>query len=376
MTLIINTSNLYIGGGLQVALSFINELRELNKDHQYHIFLSQATDKQIDCSLFPANFHFYLIALSPASLKTRKQTVAQLDTLEEEIKPDVVFSVFGPSYWKPKSKHVMGFAIPWLINPESNAFFQLTFFKRVLVRTKLLYQKKYIKYDASYYVVESLDTRNKLSDVLSIPLNRIEVVSNTVSKLYFENKFNRFILPERLEKEFRFITISHNYAHKNLKVIKRLVPYLKKISIPIRFFVTLDEQSYKLLFDGVDPFVVNLGPVQAFDCPSIYEQCDALFLPTLLECFSASYPEAMKMEIPILTSNYSFATDICGDAALYFDPLDAKDIADKIKMIIDDATLQNALVERGKKRLETFETSQSRAKKYLTLCENIVKEEI
>ena len=71
------------------------------------------------------------------------------------------------------------------------------------------------------------------------------------------------------------------------------------------------------------------------NCPKLYNQADAMFLPTLLETFSASYPEAMKMERPILTSDLDFAKDICGDAALYFNPLDSYDIANKIKTIND-----------------------------------------
>ncbi|EIF51219.1 glycosyltransferase family 4 protein [Sulfurovum sp. AR] len=376
MNIIINTSNLYVGGGLQVALSFINELKELNKHYQYHVFLSIAVSDQIDEDSFSDNFHFYLIKKSPASLKTRKAILRKLDTLETLIKPDIVFTVFGPSYWKPKTKHLMGFAIPWLINPQSSAFTQLPLLKRLIVRAKLLYQKKYIREYADYYVVESLDTKNKLSSVLDISNHKIEVIGNTVSKLYFEKEFSNFTMPEKMDDEVRFITISHNYAHKNLKIINKLIPYIEKIEIPIRFFVTIDKQSYKTLFNGLEKYVLNLGPVQAIDCPSIYQQSDVMFLPTLLECFSASYPEAMKMELPILTSNYSFATDICGDAALYFDPLDPKDIMDKIQMLIKDKKLRIDLVEKGKKRLEKFETSRSRAEKYLLLCKSIVKEEI
>ena len=81
--------------------------------------------------------------------------------------------------------------------------------------------------------------------------------------------------------------------------------------------------------------------------------------------------EAMKMEKPILTSNYSFAADICGDAALYFDPLDAKDIAEKILKLKDDKKLYDELIKIGKERLKDFEASRSRAEKYLEICEKI-----
>ena len=94
-----------------------------------------------------------------------------------------------------------------------------------------------------------------------------------------------------------------------------------------------------------------------------------MFLPTLLETFSASYPEAMKMKKPILTSYLDFALDICGDAALYFDPTSAEDIADKILMLSVDENLYQNLVSQGTERLKKFETPESRVKKYMEIFE-------
>ena len=118
--------------------------------------------------------------------------------------------------------------------------------------------------------------------------------------------------------------------------------------------------------------IINLGKIVQKGCPSVYKQCDALFAPTLLETFSAAYPEAMKMRKPILTSKYSFAKDLCGDAALYFDPLDPKDIAQKIKQLIGNEILQKIMIENGEKKLMSFETARSRAEKYISICEEIV----
>ena len=96
MIILINTSTLYVGGGVQVALSFINELKQINRVHEYYILLSQITHERLDQKTFPNNFHFYLIERSPALLQTRKEVVAKLDSLEKQIEPDMVFSVFGP----------------------------------------------------------------------------------------------------------------------------------------------------------------------------------------------------------------------------------------------------------------------------------------
>jgi hypothetical protein len=93
MKLLVNTSNLYVGGGVQVALSFINELKNINKDNEYHIFLSPVINNQLNLNEFGNNFKIYLIEKSPSSLKTRYQIVKKLNTLETEIKPDIVFTI-------------------------------------------------------------------------------------------------------------------------------------------------------------------------------------------------------------------------------------------------------------------------------------------
>ena len=375
MNLIVNTSNLYVGGGLQVAISFINELNLLVTDNQYYIFLSKAADKQISQENFSNNFHFYLIEKSPSSLKNRKNIVKKLNDLEEKINPDIVFSVFGPTFWTPKTVHVMGFALPWLINPDSSAFGQLPLFKNIKKRMEILYKSHFVKENADYYVTETEDTKSRLSKYHNIDNNNIYVVSNTYNSFFDEpvRKDISFVEPQK--QEFRLITISHNYPHKNLKVIRDVIPYLKEQKLHYKFVLTIDKESYESLFSDMQDYVITIEPINTDLCPSAYEQCDALFLPTLLECFTASYPEAMKMKKPILTSDLSFAKDICQDAALYFDPLDPKNIADKIMELAEDQQLRSDLIEKGIKRLQHFETAQSRAEKYLKICEQIIKKE-
>lgn len=376
MKIIINTSNLYVGGGMQVALSFIHELKQVSGKHEYFVFLSQAINEQIEQKAFPYNFHFFLIGKSPSSLKTRKKTVAKLYSLEAHIIPDIVFTIFGPSYWKPKSNHIMGFAVPWVLQKKSVAYDKLSLFARIKMRLWVEYVSYYVKRDASYYIIETNDGKEKMSKVIGIQKDKISVVGNSYSSNFDDPEYLKKNNPDYIElsqkedDEFRLLLISHNHPGKNLEAINQVIPLLYGYNI--KFILTVDDEGYKLLFTDNNKQILNLGPVKQKSCPSLYKQCDAMFLPTLLEVFSASYPEAMRMKLPILTSNYSFATDVCQNAALYFDPLDPKDIAEKIKILVRDKDLQNRLVKNGKKRVEEFETARSRAEKYVALCESIV----
>ncbi|RRS30907.1 MAG: hypothetical protein P794_05230 [Epsilonproteobacteria bacterium (ex Lamellibrachia satsuma)] len=379
MKILINTSNLYVGGGVHVALSFINELKHFNEARKYYIFLSQATNKHIEPKTFPDNFHFYFIENSPAPLKTRKKIVEKLDSLEAQIKPDMVFTIFGPSYWRPKAKHLLGVADGWVYNPDSVAYDRLPFLKRIKMRLHVNYKIHYLKRDAEYYVLETLDAKKKLAQTVSLNEDNIFVVGNTYSSIFDDENFtkeeNEFYinLPEKDEDEFRLMYIAHNHVNKNLKIINDLLPLLEDYNI--KFVLTLDETSFKNLFPKKTDKIINLGPIPQKSCPSVYKQCDALFAPTLLETFSAAYPEAMKMEKPILTSEYSFAKDICEDAALYFDPFEPEDIVQKIKLLGSDRKMQEKLIEKGKERFKHFETARSRAEKYIDICEKIIDDD-
>ena len=295
----------------------------------------------------------------------------KLSEVELSFSPNVVFSIFGPSYWTPKSNHLMGFALPWLINPESQAFNLLPLKERLKKRLQNQIKKYFTKKNANYYVVETEDVKNRLAQFLNIPLENTWVADNTYNQ-FFKNAEKVLRIKSNV---FKFITISANYPHKNLSVLNAVVEELKKRSIRASFTLTIPQEDYNKLFFKHKDVIHNLGPIQAKDCPQQYTDHDALFLPTLLECFTASYPEAMVMKRPILTSDLGFAKTICGENnALFFDPLNPQDICDTIELIINDEALYNKLVQNGEEWVKCFQNETQRAQTYTSVLEAIGKE--
>jgi glycosyltransferase involved in cell wall biosynthesis len=227
------------------------------------------------------------------------------------------------------------------------------------------------KRQANHFVVETKDAQQRLKKKLKTIA--VEMVSNTCGSQYFSPATYPNKLPSRTENEIRFITITGYYVHKNLESIPNVLEELSYRNISnVTFTLTLKKDDYERIIPAEwRSRVHNVGSVPTIECPSLYKECDMLYLPTLLEVFSASYPEAMVMQKPILTSDLSFAHSICGKSALYFDPFSAKDIADKIETIINNQTLQKKLILEGEKQLATFGTARNRAEKYLQLCESI-----
>ncbi len=99
------------------------------------------------------------------------------------------------------------------------------------------------------------------------------------------------------------LALSSWYPHKNIGIIPKVIEVLQEKGYEfIRFIVTLPQIDFNKLEINAKhkQQIINVGIVKIEEGASLYQECDALFLPTLLECFSASYAEAMIMEKPIL----------------------------------------------------------------------------
>lgn len=365
MKLVINTVNLKVGGAFQRSVSFLNELKHLGQD-EYHVFLNSEISELIDIKSYSSNFSFYFFDNSPASLKYRKKIIKEFNRLESLIAPDVVFSFVGPCYWRPKTPHLVGFGIPHIVYND------YSYVKKYGLKTKLemIYKKRWTKYEADYYVVQTQDVKERLSNVINVDLSKIYLVSNGIGEQYKNVQVIRRPFDSKLKK---LLMISTYRPSKNFDIIKEVIPFLKNESIHYEFHITIKEKDYEENFKGYEKWVVNHGHVKPKDCPQLYNECDAMFLPSHLECFSASYPEAMKMMKPILTSDLSFAKTVCEDSAVYFNNLNAKEIAEKIVELFKDESFYNDLVNKGLNRLTTFDDSHEQAIKYLKICK-LIKE--
>ena len=374
MKLLINTATTNKGGGVQVAKSFIEECKELS-EHEYFVVLGKNISKSINKDSFPKNFTFYETPFRPATkVFSWSSHNFFLKIIEKECKPDVVFTTTGPSYWRPKVKHVMGYNLPHYIYSDS-PYFQIIPLKRKLWwKSMKIYAKYILKRDADALVVQTDDVNERVKFFLS--KKSVFTVSNTISEHYLSPKKVVKKLLAKLKNQFRFLTLSAWYPHKNLSIIPKVLDILiEKGHTNIVFVVTLPkiDEAKLHLADKYKGQLLNIGPVKVEEGASLYQECDAMFLPTLLECFSASYAEAMQLKKPIITSDMGFAHTVCKDAALYVNPMDADDIALKIIALSTSHELQQDLVTRGVKRLEVFGSSHDRAKRYLEICEAMVK---
>ena len=86
----------------------------------------------------------------------------------------------------------------------------------------------------------------------------------------------------------------------------------------------------------------------------LYQHAAALIYPSLYEGFGMPLTEAMVQGCPVLCSQASCFPEICGDAALYFDPNDTESMRQAIDQVLGDTACRDELIRRGHQRVAAF----------------------
>jgi glycosyltransferase involved in cell wall biosynthesis len=109
------------------------------------------------------------------------------------------------------------------------------------------------------------------------------------------------------------------------------------------------------LFDADSPKQVRLLEyVSTETLRYLYRGAYCLVFPSLYEGFGLPPIEAMNFGCPVVTSNVSCLPEVCGNAALYVDPYDVRDIKAKLEEILGDRGLRDRLAMDGRQVAKNF----------------------
>lgn len=367
--ILINASNLHTGGGVQVATSFLYELSQVQKSEIIQVLVS--TEVANGLARLDTNVSFF----SSYEVLDTYGFKAFFSSLNSRIKNyDVVFTIFGPNYLRVKAKNeIVGFAQPWMLNFNNPISNKMSFLSRNILRFKFFIQWLFFL-RADHYVVELEHVKKSLVDKKGVDSKKISVVYNTVSSLYKDKSKWQPVRIKKNQEELSLGIVTRDYPHKNLNILPFVAEALEaKHNLKVHFYTTLNDAEWATKDAFFKKHVSTVDSLSPDQCPSFYEQIDGVVFPSLLECFSATPLEAMVMSKPLFASDRGFVRDVCGDHAVYFDPLDADDIALNIANYFKADTERADQLQQARDHALSFSSARGRAEQYLEIIQQHLK---
>ena len=100
-----------------------------------------------------------------------------------------------------------------------------------------------------------------------------------------------------------------------------------------------------IVSENLNDIVHVLGYLSDTELAGLYQQADALMLPSLYEVFGLPALEAMQYGIPVIGSNRGAVPEVIGQGGILIDPMSTEEIADAMMKIATNDQLQHELGE-------------------------------
>jgi len=363
---LVNTSTLVVGGGIQIGVSFFEFTKNYKgNDFEFYFIFSKPILDNLTENSVDDKFTFF-VKISPARPFFGWTSRRKIREIEKSINPDIVYSLGFPSYINFNKLEVARYTNPWEIFPAKLAWSLLSANEKTVIWLKTKYRIYWAK-NAAYFETQTLSAKLNIEKKFGILPDNVKIIPNSTNPIFVDR--TNFSTDSKQPKYKGIFCLSAAYSHKNLGIIpdiaKRLLMIEKKISF--KFILTLPSNSkvwkeidrYSKKLD-VSQYILNIGPLNLHDCFRQYETASLVFLPTVLEVFSATYLEAMAMHKPIVTSDLEFAHEICGNSAYYFDPKCPNSAAKSIRTVLNDQDVSDKLIKSGIQQLKKFPTSKQK----------------
>lgn len=245
-----------------------------------------------------------------------------------------------PLFFPGRKKHIF----------FKNLCFKLVFFLSVQKANKIIAVSQATKNDIIKYFKgqpEKIHVIYESADDQFAPITDQQIIENIKQKY-------------KLQKPFLFYTGLWR-SHKNLSGLIKALKILKDQN-QLNFQLVLggkEEPQYpetRTLWQQLklDDDIISVGFIPQNELPIFYNAAYAFIVPSFYEGFGLIGLEAIKCGTPVLSSNATSLPEILGPAALYFNPYDPNDIAQKINLVFQDKKLYNELKVQGFKQIQKY----------------------
>lgn len=356
------------GGGLQNALSFLSQIAD-EKYSEYGFNFIVACVKNGEIEDFCINNDLPYCSIASGFLGRISYELFLGYRLIRSFNAKVVFSLFGGApIFSPKVYKISGFAYSNIIQPEIPFWDFLPIFSRV--KKELTDKLRLFVACASDEIILETDYLRKRAETVFFKQSKIHVIKMTPSRLVTDA-----LLPaETGRASVDILYLSGPHPNKRIHLLAEIFSELNKGANRYRLITTMPhDHSYCRLNASefarlsISDACVNVGPINPADVGELLSKVDAIINVALLESFSNNWVEAWAAKLPLIATDAEWARASCGDAAIYIDPNDPANAAQRIIDVFDNPHALDAMRASGTKQLASLPTQEERFGQYMAI---------
>lgn len=349
--------------GLRIyGKNLLKNIGELDKENQFFLFTSRSFPSDLIFNY--QNFHYVRLPVNPYKKLSRalfEQIIFPFYLKKYKI--DVLFNLtaFHPLF--PLVKDVT------CVHSGGPLYFKGFSLSKIYL--KLMYWTAKFSFRV---ITISQFAKKEILQKCKVPSEKIKVIYHGVPQIPKLNKREEKELLKRLGIKLPYFFFIG--AISQTKNIKNLINAFKVINEKHPNFNLVLAGRISPNFSNIEEFVKNLGlkekiiltgPVTDEAKSALYTNSIALVFPSFHEGFGLPVLEAQSLGVPVLTSNVTALPEIAGKGALFCNPFDVKEIAEKMEKIAFNERLKQDLIEKGFKNIKRFsweKTAQETIKVY------------
>lgn len=211
-------------------------------------------------------------------------------------------------------------------------------------------------------------TKKDLLKYYSVDENKISVIYHGIQKSVVQLPLNRLV-----ESPY-ILYVGSRDPHKNwkslIKAFSLIKNRIKDIMLVCTFKNFSNDELQFISDNSLDGSVIQMS-VTELQLYQLYRDALCFVFPSLYEGFGMPILESWINGCPVALSNCSCFPEIAQTAAVYFDPNDIGDIADKVEKVIIDTDYRGNLVNQGYLRVKNFSWEKC-AENHLKLYKSIL----
>jgi glycosyltransferase involved in cell wall biosynthesis len=356
-------------GGVTYVNGLLPALAEIDERNEYHIYV--AKNSPFAALVSQGNFFFHeCLQDNESALKRLLWEQFTLPKVLRNMNIDVMFTAKNVDIFAASCKTVISIRnVEPLFYAQHRNNWRLnivSWLRRLLTRLSVRTSDRIIAVSQS--------SRNHLENFSSKAVGKVDVVYNGNSL----EKNSQPMEPSKRTPKF-ILTASKFVAYANQAGLidgYALLIRRKPDTPPLWIAGGVHDKDYfqrvKKLIQayGIEDKVKILGLVPHRRLIELYSHASAFLFPSTLEACPQTLVEAMACGAAIAASNVPPMPEICEDAAIYFEPFDPADIAEKIDRLLSDQTLRNTLTQRAVVRSGLFSWTES-ARQIVNILEKV-----